>query len=28
VRQSEIVASLSLVSDIGMGQPVGQARKT
>ena len=28
VRQSEIVASLSLVSDIGMGQPMGQAQKT
>jgi HD-GYP domain-containing protein (c-di-GMP phosphodiesterase class II)/DNA-binding CsgD family transcriptional regulator len=28
VRQSEIVASLSLVADIGMGQPMGQAQKT
>jgi HD-GYP domain-containing protein (c-di-GMP phosphodiesterase class II)/DNA-binding CsgD family transcriptional regulator len=28
VRQSEIVASLSLVADIGMGQPMGQAQKS
>ena len=28
VRQSEIIASLSLVSDIGMGQPTGQAQRT
>ena len=28
VRQAEIVASLSLVADIGTGQPTRQAQKT